>query len=58
MKPSSENFSIFTFSPEFPADKILAVFRNWKAKHAPDDVERIKKLLKEKLSSDNHSTLE
>jgi hypothetical protein len=57
-KLSSENFSILTSSTEFPSDKMLAVFRNWKTKHAPEDVERIKKLLKAKLSSDNHSTLE
>jgi hypothetical protein len=37
---------------------MLAVFRNWKNKQAPEDVERIRQLLKEKLSSDNLTTLE
>lgn len=37
---------------------MLAVFRNWKSKQAPEDVERIRRLLQEKLPSDNHTTLE
>lgn len=37
---------------------MLAVFRNWKNKNTQQDVERVKRLLKEKLSIDNHVTLE
>lgn len=49
----------FTFtSTDFSSDRMLVVFRNWKNKNISEDVDRMKNLLKEKVSSDNHSTLE
>lgn len=54
---TKKNFLLF-ISTEFTANRMLAVFRNWKHKQTSSDIERIKSLLKEKLSSDNHSTLE
>lgn len=45
-------------STEICPSKILALFRNWKNKQASEDVVRIKNSLVEKLSSDNHVTLE
>lgn len=50
-------FPIFT-STEFPSERMLALFRNWKNKNILEDVDRMKNLLTEKVSSDNHSTLE
>jgi hypothetical protein len=61
-KHAFENFGTkkvsYFISTEYTANRILAVFRNWKNKQTSSDIERIKSLLKEKLSSDNHSTLE
>lgn len=56
---SSEKFKLpRILSTGFSSDKMLAVFRNWKNKNTQQDVERVKRLLKEKLSIDNHVTLE
>lgn len=55
----SFEFHIFCFHfAEFSHDRILALFRNWKNKSAQGGVDLIKNSLREKLPSDNHSTLE
>lgn len=55
---SKETFALTFYFTGLSSDNILAIFRNWKNKTMTQDVEKVKSVLKNRLPSENHSTLE